>query len=110
MTAWTKALPDWFDSLELKSGGHSTRADGMCVMEAAAYLAGRKHGDAPPCVCPVIGAFLRNWNDNLPDDETRTRLLKPLVPLVLQLRWPISPTNLSPCVRPWPNSTPNLTI
>ena len=83
MTPWTKAIPDWFDSLELKQGAHLDRDKGMCVMEAVAYLAGREHSDHPPCVCPVIGTFLRNWNDNLPDDETRTRLLKPLVPLVI---------------------------
>ena len=83
MTPWTKAIPDWFDSLELKQGAHLDREKGMCVMEAVAYLAGREHSDHPPCVCPVIGTFLRNWNDNLPDDETRTRLLKPLVPLVI---------------------------
>jgi hypothetical protein len=48
-------------------------------MEVAAWFAGKEHSDSPPCVCPVIGAFLRSWNDSLPDDETRTRLLLPLV-------------------------------
>ena len=38
--------------------------------------------DESPCVSPVIGAFVRSWNDALPD-EARTRLLAPLLPLLL---------------------------
>ena len=69
--------------LVLKSGGHNSRAEGMCFMEAAAYFAGQKHSDRPPCVCPVIGAFSRNWNDRIKDDGLRNELLKPLVPVVV---------------------------
>jgi len=83
MTAFLKPLPDWFETLSLKSGAHSSRESGMCVMEAAAYLAGRPHSDKPTCVSSIIGAFLRNWNDNLPDDASRNRLLKPLLPLII---------------------------
>jgi hypothetical protein len=32
----------------------------------------------PECACPVISAFLRSWNDSLPDGE-RDTLLRPLV-------------------------------
>ena len=52
-------------------------------MEAVAWFAGREHTDHPPCVSPVIGAFLRSWNDSLPSDEDRDRLLKKYVPLVV---------------------------
>ena len=75
------------DRLVLRSGSHSTRAaDALCVMEAVAWVAGEPHSDHPACACPVIGAFLRSWNDNLPDDETRTRLLAPLIPRIVGSR------------------------
>jgi len=66
-------------NIVLAYGSHSSRKDGMCAMEAAAYVAGEKHSDNPQCVSPVIGAFMRSWNDSLPDDESRTRLLLPLI-------------------------------
>jgi hypothetical protein len=66
-------------ALTLKSGAHVSFSRGACVMEAVAYVAGEKWGDTPECACPVIGAFMRSWNDSL-DDEARNRLLKPLVP------------------------------
>jgi len=70
----------------LKSGGHKSRIDGACVMEAVAYVAGEPWSDHPECVSPVIGAFLRNWNDSLPTDADRDRLLKPLIPLIINTR------------------------
>jgi hypothetical protein len=71
-------VPIW-ESLVLKAGGHTSPESGMCVMEAVAYVAGEPWSDHPVCACPVIGAFLRSWNDGLRSDEERTRLLKPLV-------------------------------
>ena len=35
------------------------------------------------CVSTVIAAFLRAWNDSLPTDADRQRLLRPLLPLVV---------------------------
>jgi hypothetical protein len=46
----------------------------LCIMEAVAYVAGEPWSDAPACASPVVSAFLRNWNDSLPDAE-RDRLL-----------------------------------
>jgi len=66
----------------LLSGAHSPNGK-MCVMEAAAWMAGEAWSDAPECVCPTIGAFMRSWNDSLPDDGTRGRLLKPLLPPII---------------------------
>jgi hypothetical protein len=54
-------------------------------MEAASYIAGEPWSDHPKCVCPVISAFMRAWNDGLPDGE-RTALLLPLLPKVLNTR------------------------
>jgi len=66
--------------LTLLQGAHA-RGNGMCAMEAAAYLAGEAHSDHPICVSPVIAAFMRRWNDR-PGDAERQRL-KPLVVQVL---------------------------
>ena len=74
------------EDIILKYGSHASREQGMCVMEAVAYVAGEPHSDRPKCVCPVIATLLRSWNDALPDDETRTRLLMPLIPVVIGTR------------------------
>ncbi|HXG69964.1 MAG TPA: hypothetical protein VNJ04_05045 [Gemmatimonadaceae bacterium] len=55
-------------------------------MEWVAFLAREPHSDAPACACPTIAAFMRSWNDALPDDATRTRLLAPLLPLIVGTR------------------------
>jgi hypothetical protein len=67
----------------LLSGAHPSAEAGMCVMEAVAYVAGERHSDHPTCACPVVSDFLRAWNDALPDDDTRTRLLTPLIPKLI---------------------------
>jgi hypothetical protein len=69
----------------LDEGGHSGLAEGVCAMEAAAYIAGEPWSDHPECVCPVVAAFMRGWNDSLPDDE-RTALLLPLTPKTIGTR------------------------
>lgn len=56
------------DTLTLAEGSHPDPDAGMCVMEAVAYFAHEPHSDHPACVSPVIGAFLRRWNDDLDDD------------------------------------------
>src|SRR5690349_9187676 len=47
-------------------------------MEAVAYVAGGPWSDHPECASPVIGAFLRSWNDSLGDEDRQ--MLKPLIP------------------------------
>ena len=76
------------DALILTSGAHPNRSNGLCAMEAAAWLAGDAHSDHPDCVSSVIGTFIRSWNDALPDDSSRNRLLKPLLPLILDTKAP----------------------
>ena len=39
------------------------------MMELASMLAGEPFGDHPKSVCPVIGAFLRDYNDSVPGDR-----------------------------------------
>lgn len=72
-------------AMELQPGGHDDLSDGMCVMEAVSYVAGEAWSDTPECACPVIGAFLRNWNDSLPDDD-RNELLRDLIPQLVGTR------------------------
>jgi len=73
------------DSIHLAFGSHASREDGMCLMEAVAYVAGEPHTDRPKCVCPVLAAFGRAWNDSL-SDEDRQRLLRPFVPRLVGTR------------------------
>ena len=74
--------------LERKSLAHGQHPpDGiMCVMEAASYIAGEPWSDHPACVCPAITDFMIAWNDNLPDDAARDRLLKPLLGVIIGTR------------------------
>lgn len=69
----------------LSSGAHENLASGACLMEAVSYVVGEPWSDHPQCVCPVIAAFCRNWNDNLPDDE-RDVFMRPLIPLLVNTR------------------------
>ncbi len=69
----------------LSVGNHDSLSQGACIMEAAAYVAGEPWSDHPQCVCPIIGAFLRSWNDALPSDE-RDPLLRSLIPAVIGTR------------------------
>lgn len=62
----------------LKSGAHSSLKNGACALELVSYLAGEPWSDHPECVCPALGAFFRRWNDGLPTDSERDRLLKPI--------------------------------
>ncbi len=57
----------------------------MCAMEMVAWLAGEPHSDEPACACPVLSAFVRAVNDSLSDDA-RNRLLRPLVPQLVNTR------------------------
>ncbi len=56
-------------TIRLGRGKHSSSQDGACVMELASMLAGEPFTDHPACACPVIGAFLRSYNDSLDDDR-----------------------------------------
>src|SRR5215831_3157661 len=73
----------------LYKGNHKPPGDTgpveCCIMEAVAWITHKEWTDHPPCVCPVIGAFMRIWNDQLPDDE-RCDLLVPLIPQLINTR------------------------
>lgn len=59
--------------IRLTDGGHSSPREGVCVVELASLIAHEEFSDRPRCVCPVIGAFMRGWNDRAPYAE-RQRL------------------------------------
>jgi hypothetical protein len=69
----------------LASGSHEPNDTDMCVMEAVAFVTHKEWSAHPPCVCPVIGAFVRTWNDGLSDAE-RTDILLPFVPRLLNTK------------------------
>jgi hypothetical protein len=54
-------------TVRLSRGKHSSPRRGACVMELASMLAGEPFSDRPECVSPVIGAFLRVYNDSIDD-------------------------------------------
>ena len=71
--------------LTLSAGAHATREDGMCLMEAVAYISGEPHSDHPECACPVLAAYGRALNDRMPDD-LRSALLADLAPRLVGTR------------------------
>ena len=71
------------NAVRLGTGAHPLRENptgdrDMCIMEAVALFAGEPWSDRPECACPVVSAFLRAWNDRLPEEQ-RDRLLAPSV-------------------------------
>jgi hypothetical protein len=60
-------------TIKLVSGKHTSPTHGACVMELASMLAGEPFTDHPQCVCPVVGAVLRQYNDWI-DDRRRQDL------------------------------------
>ena len=78
---WFWRSAEEFGRLRLENGSHQSPDEGVCLMEAVAWLAREPHSDKPNCVCPVLGAFGRGLNDCL-DVERRGRL-KPLIPALV---------------------------
>ena len=60
-----KERVDHSEKIRLQAGGHRRAKHGVCVVEYASLLAGERLSDHPQCVCPVIAAFLRCWNDRV---------------------------------------------
>lgn len=71
--------------ITLSWGPHASRDSGMCMLEAAAYLAGEEHSDHPQCVSPILGRVGRTVNDVTPD-FSRQDLVR-LIPSMLGTRW-----------------------
>jgi hypothetical protein len=67
------AAPISHQTVRLSAGRHRSAHAGVCVMELASMLADERFSDRAATVSPVIGAFLRTYNDGL-DDERRQDL------------------------------------
>ena len=65
--------PVSYQTIKLSKGKHTDPEDGACVMELASMLAGESFTDHPASVCPVIGSFLRSYNDSI-DSQRRQSL------------------------------------
>lgn len=80
-----KSLPA---TIMLKHGTHLKPEQGMCLMEAVAYVSNEPHSDAPGCACPVLSEYARTVNDSVhwKNDAARTSLLLPLVPKLVGSR------------------------
>lgn len=62
-----------YQTVRLGVGRHPSPQHGACVMELASMLAHEQFTDHPRSVCPIIGAFLRGYNDWI-DDRRRQDL------------------------------------
>jgi len=61
--------PANYQTIKLSKGKHTDPEDGACVMELASMLADEPFTDHPASVCPVIGSFLRSYNDSIDSDR-----------------------------------------
>jgi len=72
------------NAITLQKGSHTTVDDGMCAMEAVAWLVDEPHSDHPICTCPVLAAYVRALNDRMPDDFRHR--LKEYIPRLIGTR------------------------
>lgn len=68
----------------LDADTHSTREEGMCLMELVAFLSGEEHSDNPKCASPVLSSYGRSINDSLGDE--RRQALLPMASALLNTR------------------------
>ena len=74
------------ETLELKSGYHSSVEEGVSLMEAVAWFNKEPHSNYPQCACPALARFgvgLNYWFD----DEHRQKLV-PFIPKLVGTRNP----------------------
>ncbi|MEL7111227.1 MAG: hypothetical protein AAGL99_18375, partial [Pseudomonadota bacterium] len=69
-----------FGGLELREGPGGDYKNGLCVMEAVAWMANEDATDHPECACPVLTAFAIRLNDRL-NDENRQQLRRLILPM-----------------------------
>jgi hypothetical protein len=68
-------------TMRLSAGRHRSPSAGACVMELASMLAEEPFSDRSGTVSPVVGAFLRTYNDGVGDG--RRQDLIPIAPLIV---------------------------
>jgi hypothetical protein len=77
----TKKRRELLEKLELGVGDHLDPKDGVCVMEALAYITGQKFTDHPVCVSGTITAYLIEVNDEA--GTIARQKLKDLIPTIM---------------------------
>jgi hypothetical protein len=63
-----------YQNVRLARGRHESPDHGACVMELVSMLAREPFSDRPKTACPVIGAFLRSYNDISPPSRRQDLL------------------------------------
>ncbi len=79
-----KSLKYFLSRLNLSEGNHDYREEGMCVMEAVAYVSGEEHSDHPLCADEQLTSMMVCLNDELYDHDRQK--LRPLIPLLIGTR------------------------
>ncbi len=76
------------DGVTLSLGAHADKDEGLCLVEAAALLAGEAHTDRPPCVPLLCSLFAQVCNDATcwTTDAQRTAALLPLAATLVQAK------------------------
>jgi hypothetical protein len=54
-----------YQTARLGVGRHDGPGAVVCIMELASMLAGERFSDHPVSVCPIVGAILRAYNDDI---------------------------------------------
>ena len=71
---------DQFKKLRLRKGAGGSYENGLCVMEAVAWMNDEAATDHPECACPVIANFAIRLNDSL-NNENRQQLTSLIIPI-----------------------------
>src|SRR4051812_32648626 len=67
-------VPPTHQTVRLAAGRHRSPDEGACVMEVVSMLSGLSFTDHPATACPVIGSFLRAYNDVARDADRQALL------------------------------------
>jgi hypothetical protein len=77
-------------TVTLARGKHRSPRSGACVMELASMLAGEPFTDRPASVCPIVGAFLRAYNDAVEDDRRQDLYAFAAAAVGTRAWWPVT--------------------
>jgi hypothetical protein len=81
----TSKMLELLKLVKIDHSSHVSREEGMCVMEAVAYITGDEHSDTPKCVAPNVTDVMINLNDSMDEDDRQK--LKDVVPRIIGTYW-----------------------
>jgi hypothetical protein len=84
-------------TVTLARGKHRSPRSGACVMELASMLAGEPFTDRPAGVCPIVGAFLRAYNDAVDDDRRQDLYAYAAAAVGTRAPWPVTRRRAERC-------------